>query len=366
MKKVKTITVNGSSYQVCDPEAVAFGEEQKLTEDQKKQARENINAAQIDDTQIGENAWSGKKISEEMGARISVLKTDIDKCCLDFAEKGATVVCEPAEYPLQVVSHIEPIQKGSGVASPSNVRSFSPRSNVTLTRNDEKISAEFGQTIYGGNLDWNTGVLTIDRAIYTFDGKESYTALSCKGSTNKRYRMVWDEYGGRLLDKMKFSNDKVLCSKLPTIDSSDTYYMVDGFGVGESSSRIWFYCDQYATDAAGFKAMMKGAQLVYELKNPKTVQLTPHEIGVLTGLNTLRSDTGDTEVTGKMYPQQYHNRTLMQEEKENACQRISTLYVVENDDNTITVTLPSGKTKTVDLESLEKIMNAIISLGGNI
>ena len=83
-------------------------------------------------------------------------------------------------------------------------------------------------------------------------------------------------------------------------------------------------------------------------------------------MNTLHSSSGDTEVTGKMFPQQYHNRTLSQEEMENGCQRIGTLNVVENSDNTITVTLPSGKTKMVDLEALEKIMNAIVSLGGNI
>lgn len=289
-----------------------------------------------------------------------------------FTKSGATVTCESIEgYPLGVVSKIEPIQAGSGDASPDNVRSISGHSSVKLTRNDEKFTLDLGQKVYGGSLDWKSGVLTIDRALYTFDGKESYTALTCKGSTKKRYRLNWDTYGERLLKKVKFSNNKLLFSKLPTIDAGDTYYMVDGIGIGTSSSNtIWIYCEQYATDLDGFKQMMKGAQLVFELAEPIAIQLTPKVINALSVVNTLHSDTGDTEVTGVAYLtpiiedltkkvselDAYNNETLPQEEKKKACQRIGTINVVENSNGTITVTMPSGKKKTVDLSWIEKLL----------
>lgn len=44
MANMKTLTVNGVSYTVDDPDAVSYGEEQALTEEQKQQARENIGA----------------------------------------------------------------------------------------------------------------------------------------------------------------------------------------------------------------------------------------------------------------------------------------------------------------------------------
>lgn len=49
----------------------------------------------------------------------------------------------------------------------------------------------------------------------------------------------------------------------------------------------------------------------------------------------------------------YSAQTMTPAEKKAACKWIGTLNVVENSDNTITVTLPSGKTKTVDLSIIE-------------
>ena len=42
-----------------------------------------------------------------------------------------------------------------------------------------------------------------------------------------------------------------------------------------------------------------GAQVVYELATPQTIQLTPQEIAALEGLNSLYSSTGDTAVAGR-------------------------------------------------------------------
>ena len=50
MEKMKTITVNGSTYQVSDPEALSFVKEQLLSEEQKILARKNIGAAAVDES----------------------------------------------------------------------------------------------------------------------------------------------------------------------------------------------------------------------------------------------------------------------------------------------------------------------------
>ena len=81
--EMKTLTVNGQTYTVADPDA-----------------------AHIDDTSVGDKAWSSKNI--------------VDKLCPAFEVSGAEVSCEPVEgYPLQVVSHIEAVQEGSGDPSPN-------------------------------------------------------------------------------------------------------------------------------------------------------------------------------------------------------------------------------------------------------
>lgn len=65
--------------------------EQSLTEEQKAQARENIDACRVDDTAVGDDVWSSKNT--------------VDKLCPSFTESGAVVICEPVEgYPLSVVT----------------------------------------------------------------------------------------------------------------------------------------------------------------------------------------------------------------------------------------------------------------------
>ena len=41
---------------------------------------------------------------------------------------------------------------------------------------------------------------------------------------------------------------------------------------------------------------MNGVQLVYELAEPITIQLTPNQVNSLYGVNNLWADSGDTEV----------------------------------------------------------------------
>ena len=43
MAYIKTLTVNGKTYTIRDPEAILYGE-QMLTDEQKNRARENIGA----------------------------------------------------------------------------------------------------------------------------------------------------------------------------------------------------------------------------------------------------------------------------------------------------------------------------------
>lgn len=64
MAEMKTLTINGKTYTVNDPDSVSFETVQDLTEDQKAQARENIGAAHVDDSKLGADAWSSKKIAD--------------------------------------------------------------------------------------------------------------------------------------------------------------------------------------------------------------------------------------------------------------------------------------------------------------
>lgn len=108
---------------------------------------------------------------------------------------------------------------------------FSPYRGQTIT-------LPFGQTVYGGTLDWTTGVLTVTHAEIA-----SYSGEALHGA--------W-------------------------ISDRDVY-------------------SQGATPTTG-------AQVVYELSVPRTIQLTTTEMLALSGANTIYTDTGNTIVSGRADP----------------------------------------------------------------
>lgn len=115
----------------------------------------------------------------------------------------------------------------------SSALPYTPYSPASRT-----ITLPFGQTVYGGTLDWTTGVLTVTHAQIA-----SYAGEPLPGA--------W------ISDRDVYSQGAI-----PTT----------------------------------------GAQVVYELAQPQTIQLTPTEILALSGTNTIYADTGDTTVSGRADP----------------------------------------------------------------
>jgi hypothetical protein len=363
---------------------------QTLTEAQKAQARENIGAATIDDTKVGADAWSSKNT--------------VDKLCPSFTESGAVVACEPVEgYPLEVVSKIAPKQDGTGDPSPNNVRPISGHSAVKLKRGGKNlmtydtvdtasttlrktlwsgnlqppyvISGDFsqytegnnaglincsfddgtelpvsvlqmrtgytntktltriryvhwdtgsgiaklqlevgsvatayepyncktftfdlGQTVYGGSLNWSTGLLTIGWGKWRMDSNANWVDLS--GDTDEIYPIGLNCEAYNIPLK-----NTALCTHFArgTADGVVGQFWINP---AVSYSGRFMVPTTITTTIAGWRTYLAENEvaLCYELSEPITVQLSAQEILALGGVNTLYSDTGDTEVTGKADP----------------------------------------------------------------
>lgn len=139
--------------------------------------------AKIDDTSISaRTTWSSQNI--------------VDKLCPSFNESGATVTCEPLEgLPLEVVSHIVPMQAGSGDPSLTNIRPITGCDSIKMSRTGKNLFG--GEALadkiveVGGTKDASNGTVTFvpyacDRTNYLFTNlKENtqYTAI-VYGSNN--------------------------------------------------------------------------------------------------------------------------------------------------------------------------------------
>ena len=277
--------------------------------------------AGIDDAVIAtDSTWSSRMI--------------VDSLAPKFSETGAVVTCNPvAGYPLSIQAKIMPVQEGSGDPSPDNVRPISGRDGTNLfcgsknlfdiskiedvTANKEyirnngdgtlsvktspgdsgistdktlkKITVPFGQTVYGGTLDWTTGVLTITHEKVIYDGSEEWEFGS--------------QFNGYTLRKEHKYKDGFL--PICNIAKGEIINQITGYSIRANYSAFRFqgFADKYP-DVDSFKAFLQtqNAEIIAELVTPITVQLTPQEILALSGVNTIYADTGDVTVSGRADP----------------------------------------------------------------
>lgn len=156
---------------------------------------------------------------------------------------------------------------------------------------DNSYAATFPQTIYGGTLDWVTGLLTVTHSGHTFDGTEQIT----------RYN---NRFISQMLDSVINSYETdVVCSHYPVASSGD--YRI---GIGSGTSRLEFWDPAYTT-ADAFKEYLAAqatagtpVQIAYKLAKPTTIQLTAQEIAQLSGTNTLYGDGGAITIHGRQRP----------------------------------------------------------------
>lgn len=139
-----------------------------------------------------------------------------------------------------------------------------------------------GNVVYGGELDVTTGVLTSRYASvdlgtlnYTYSSNGQYSYFYAPLPLAKPLSVCY-------ADRFKY----VTAISDSGDTSGDNCCRIDGSG----NIRIR---DLAYTNVAAFKAAMSGAQLVYELATPISIQLTPTEVDTLRGDNVIWADCGD-------------------------------------------------------------------------
>ena len=151
----------------------------------------------------------------------------------------------------------------------------------------DTFTADFGQTVYGGTLDWNTGVLTVDRASVQF----MPTEISAYGSAG--YSML---SANNLQPIAALSDFYSVCNRF----KRNYVWQIDAEYYYVSKDFVYLFSNRWTTlEEAKTWFTDNPTIMVYKLATPATIQLTPKEIAALEGLNTLYSSTGDTAVAGR-------------------------------------------------------------------
>lgn len=243
----------------------------------------------------------------------------VERYCPDFAVSGAVVKCYPVQdYPICVISHIVPVQDGSGDTSPTNIRPILGVTCVNLYNENEEeetwnIRAEMGQPVYGGNYDWNTGLLTLTHKMFTVTGKENWTMAGTYGvmCTSVNGESIMGDSVQNIASPFGY------CSHAPTgSDGKVSWNYIRKVSAARGLEVVGFANGNWGEDlreitVAKWKEYIKAQQdagtpiqIAYKLDAPLTIQLEREHLTPfgLIGENTLYSDSGETTITGKSDP----------------------------------------------------------------
>lgn len=145
-------------------------------------------------------------------------------------------------------------------------------------------------TVYGGTLDLTNGKLVVDREMVDL-GTLTYTRMELPAPVaGSGYVFRANNFN------MKANSTKCICSEYPYLGSYIPLGTHDK-AIGYIYVRNICVRDDDYIDATNFANAMSGVQLVYELATPITYDLTPQEIAMFRGANTLWANTGDTTLT---------------------------------------------------------------------
>lgn len=146
------------------------------------------------------------------------------------------------------------------------------------------VTEELPEAVYGGTLDWTTGVLTVIPYVLMESPVPTEAGVR-EASNGVKYVTV-----ARAGDDKCSDSAKVLCSHYRTAVGLSTS------GAIRYANGQFFVYDDSATDD-NYTTLLEGVQILYPTAgDPKTIQLTPHQLTMLKGENSIWSSAGNTDV----------------------------------------------------------------------
>ena len=216
---------------------------------------------------------------------------------------GTVVTFDDAEATAleSLITEIVATQSGSGTPSPSNVRPISGFSAVNISHSGADTSSptittiQLGQTVYGGSLNVTTGELTITHRIHTVE------------SVNRVYLHSNDiYYWTATLPDTSINGRNIISSHFvgKSVVAEGNCYIT-----GSGLTLVSVPTDQTLNTKALADAWCSEnkPQFVYPLATPITVQLSATTVRAVSGVNTIWSDSGDVEVSYRVYEEVYYS-----------------------------------------------------------
>lgn len=195
-----------------------------------------------------------------------------------------------AAYAMSNIMTIEPIQSGSGDPSPTNVRPISGLTSgeVTATNGTDTNTATitFGQTVYGGSVNFKTGEVTVTHSVVDM----GTLPLNYTGAL---FYVILDAIGA------KRTNDAIKDIKASIYNNGGIRGVatITEYMIATNIDRYFYINDPRANTVSELAALISGETLCYELATPTTLTLTPAELELLKGANTISGNGANINIS---------------------------------------------------------------------
>jgi len=204
------------------------------------------------------------------------------------AEKIVTILGNPlsfvtkkAQTALSTKLTFTPVQSGSGYPSPDNIRPITGRSGAVIKVADgesvvqDEITISFGEDVYGGTLNVETGELTVDTVKRMLNDPEKWIVPSDTTSCDVVYSQNFSDR--KTYDT---SAEGLICS-VARISGGGVY--IRGRWMGRNSYIFGFK----NTTLEQVQSFAEDIEIAYILATPIIIQLTPEQVQLLKGANTV-------------------------------------------------------------------------------
>lgn len=182
--------------------------------------------------------------------------------------------------------------KDNGASAPE----FTPYAGNNL------FTVQIGQTVYGGRMNWLTGELTAEWEVLTSDGTEAWKVIST-GSYPYFYFNIGAS--GYVIDNESqcshYIRENISNSVNGPYNRFNAANSTTGYArlIVRPDMTAYPDVDTWKTYLAAQYAAGTPVQIAYKLATPTTIQLTPHQITALQGVNTLYGDGDAIGVAGR-------------------------------------------------------------------
>lgn len=156
----------------------------------------------------------------------------------------------------------------------------------------DTYTAQPGQTVYGGRMDWTKGELLVEYEKIVLDGVNTSVATIWENALYACTNLYGRGY------KMPRVEAKGACSHFPVnskaVGSDCVHFSHDNLGC------VYIGAIPGVNGADAYNAYLQANPItcVYEIQEPYIIQLTPNDIAALDGINTIYGD-GEITVSGR-------------------------------------------------------------------